>query len=104
MRIRAAVVESKGGPPNIQELELDDNLQSKEILVRVVACAICHADIAARDGLIPFPLPGVLGHEGTGVVERVGPNVETVHVGDHVLMTFPNDGTCERVQVRSISN
>ena len=100
MNIQAAVFEapSQGGPPSkstIQNLELDDHLLEKEILVRVVACAVCHADIAARDGKVPFPMPGVLGHEGTGVVERVGSKVERVHVGDHVIMTFPNDGTCE---------
>ena len=102
MKIRAAVaekhdIENMQSPLGlqVQDLELDDNLHEKEILVRVVACAVCHADIAARDGHVPFPLPGVLGHEGTGVVERVGSKVERVQGGDHVLMTFPNDGTCE---------
>jgi aryl-alcohol dehydrogenase len=95
MRIRAAVVETKGGPLTIQEVDLDDNLRAKEILVRVVACGVCRADALARDQGFIFPLPGVLGHEGTGIVERVGSKVDTVRVGDHVLMTFPNDGTCE---------
>jgi aryl-alcohol dehydrogenase len=99
MKIRAAVAEKHEGQIpmalQVQDLELDDNLHEKEVLVRVVACAVCHADLAARDGHVPFPLPGVLGHEGTGVVERVGSKVERVKAGDHVLMTFPNDGTCE---------
>jgi aryl-alcohol dehydrogenase len=100
MKIRAAVAEKSvyGDPSNtvtIQELELDDSLREKEVLVRVVACAVCHADLAARDGHLPFPLPGVLGHEGTGVIERVSAKVDRVKAGDHVLMTFPNDGTCE---------
>ena len=102
MKIRAAVAEKQDqvhtqNPAHlqVQDLELDDNLHEKEILVRVIACAVCHADIAARDGHVPFPLPGVLGHEGTGVVERVGSKVGRVKAGDHVLMTFPNDGVCE---------
>jgi aryl-alcohol dehydrogenase len=94
MRIRAAVTESSGAPMSIENVELDDHLRAKELLVRVVACAICKADLLARDQRVPFPLPAVLGHEGVGVVERVGPHVDTVNVGDHVLMTFPNDGTC----------
>ncbi|WP_199255921.1 NAD(P)-dependent alcohol dehydrogenase [Mycolicibacterium mengxianglii] len=94
MRIRAAVAESPGAPMTIEDVELDDQLRDKELLVRVVACAICKADLLVRDKRVPFPLPAVLGHEGVGVVERVGANVDTVNVGDHVIMTFPNDGTC----------
>ncbi len=59
MRIRAAVVETKGGPLAIQDVDLDDNLRPKEVLVRVVACGVCHADALARDQGMPFPLPGV---------------------------------------------
>jgi aryl-alcohol dehydrogenase len=100
MRIRAAIAEkpidgNRSNTVTIQELELDDNLREKEVLVRVVACAVCHADLAAWDGHLPFPLPGVLGHEGTGVVERVRAKVDRMKAGDHVIMTFPNDGTCE---------
>ena len=99
MQIRAAVFESASSKESpsmatVQDLQLEDRLLDKEILVRVISCAVCHADIAARDGAVPFPLPGVLGHEGTGVVERIGAKVTQVTVGDHVMMTFPNDGTC----------
>lgn len=94
MRSSAAVAERAGAPLQIVDVDLDDQLRPKELLVRVVACAICKADLLARDQLVPFPLPGVLGHEGTGVVERVGSNVDSVRVGDHVIMTFPNDGNC----------
>ncbi|GAA3482214.1 NAD(P)-dependent alcohol dehydrogenase [Streptomyces yanii] len=94
MQVQAAVAESKGAPLVVQDLELDDELREREVLVRVVACAVCRADILARDQAIPFPLPGVLGHEGTGVVERVGPRVAAVRAGDHVIMSFPSDGTC----------
>ena len=57
MRIRAAVVENKGGPLTIQDVNLDDELQPKEILVRVVACGVCRADALARDQGFAFPLP-----------------------------------------------
>jgi aryl-alcohol dehydrogenase len=61
MKIRAAVAEKNEGQIptalQVQDLELDDNLHEKEVLVRVVACAVCHADLAARDGHVPFLFP-----------------------------------------------
>ena len=77
MEIRAAVTESKGAPYAIQPVELDDP-QDGEVLVRVAAAGICHTDLIIRDQWYPVPLPAVLGHEGAGVVERVGPGVTTV--------------------------
>ncbi|GAA1451119.1 alcohol dehydrogenase catalytic domain-containing protein [Nesterenkonia lacusekhoensis] len=56
------------------------------MLVRVVGTGICHTDLIARSGDMPLPLPGVMGHEGSGVVEKVGPGVEDVAVGDRVIM------------------
>jgi len=104
MKIRAAVAEKQDMETpkglQVQYLELDDNLHEKEVLVRVVACAVCNADLAARDGHVPFPLPCVLGHEGTGIVERVGSKVERVKAGDHVLMTFPNDASLVQARRR----
>nr|WP_245324773.1 alcohol dehydrogenase catalytic domain-containing protein [Nesterenkonia lacusekhoensis] len=55
-------------------------------MVRVVGTGICHTDLIARSGDMPLPLPGVMGHEGSGVVEKVGPGVEDVAVGDRVIM------------------
>ena len=86
--------ESTGAALRLQEVELSDELLDKEVLVRVVACGVCRADLDCVDGKSPFPLPAVLGHEGTGVVERVGARVQAVKPGDHVIMAFPNDGTC----------
>ena len=71
MRITAAVTESKGAPFALQELELGD-LRPDEVLVRVAAAGICHTDLIMRDQWYPVPLPAVLGHEGAGVIERVG--------------------------------
>ncbi|MFI8289393.1 Zn-dependent alcohol dehydrogenase [Streptomyces sp. NPDC085614] len=66
-----------------------------EVLVAVAAAGLCHSDLSVVDGTIPFPAPVVLGHEGAGVVEAVGPGVTHVGPGDHVaLSTLANCGTC----------
>ncbi|GAB2577201.1 Zn-dependent alcohol dehydrogenase [Streptomyces capparidis] len=66
-----------------------------EVLVRVTAAGLCHSDLSVIDGTIPFPVPVVLGHEGAGVVEAVGPGVRHVAPGDHVaLSTVASCGTC----------
>lgn len=65
-----------------------------EVLVRVVATGLCHTDLIVRDQYYPVPLPAVLGHEGAGVVEALGPNVKDLKVGDHVVLTFGACGHC----------
>ncbi|MFK0292158.1 alcohol dehydrogenase catalytic domain-containing protein [Streptomyces sp. NPDC090442] len=66
-----------------------------EVLVGIRAAGLCHSDLSVIDGTIPFPVPVVLGHEGAGVVEAVGPGVVHVVPGDHVaLSTLANCGTC----------
>ncbi|MEV4329743.1 Zn-dependent alcohol dehydrogenase [Streptomyces sp. NPDC049597] len=66
-----------------------------EVLVAIAAAGLCHSDLSVIDGTIPFPSPVVLGHEGAGVVEAVGPGVRHVAPGDHVcLSTLANCGTC----------
>ncbi|MGW1073799.1 alcohol dehydrogenase catalytic domain-containing protein [Streptomyces sp. NPDC002537] len=66
-----------------------------EVLVAIAAAGLCHSDLSVVDGTIPFPVPAVLGHEGAGVVEEVGPGVAHVAPGDHVaLSTLANCGTC----------
>ena len=74
MKIKAAVVREKGGPFVMENLDLDEP-RADEVLVRIVASGVCHTDLAARDQHLPLPLPGVFGHEGSGVVEKVGSNV-----------------------------
>ncbi|MEZ3162165.1 NAD(P)-dependent alcohol dehydrogenase [Microbacterium sp. BWT-B31] len=68
--------------------------QPHELIVRVVAAGVCGTDIHVQHGAIPFPLPGVVGHEGAGVVESVGSAVTSVAPGDKVLMTFTSCGAC----------
>jgi aryl-alcohol dehydrogenase len=93
MKITAPVVESRGAPFDLRELRLDDP-RPDEVLVRVVATGLCHTDISVRDGVTPFPLPAVLGHEGAGVVEAVGRAVSTLAPGDHVVLSFDSCGRC----------
>lgn len=70
--------------------------QSGEIIVRIVACGVCRSDLSVVHGKIPWPAPAVLGHEGAGVVEEVGPGVTKIKSGDHVVLhTLANCGHCE---------
>jgi S-(hydroxymethyl)glutathione dehydrogenase / alcohol dehydrogenase len=95
MRMRAAVLESFGEPLVVQEVELTDPGPG-EALVRLVACGVCHTDLYTASGVDPSGYaPTVLGHEGGGVVERVGPDVTLVEPGDHVVTLFsPQCGEC----------
>ncbi|UXY18066.1 NAD(P)-dependent alcohol dehydrogenase [Streptomyces cynarae] len=90
---RAAVVESGGAPFTLSEVELADPGPG-EALVRMVATGLCHTDLGVASGGLPFPLPGVLGHEGAGIVEAVGPGVTGVEPGDHVVLSFTSCGGC----------
>jgi aryl-alcohol dehydrogenase len=93
MQITAAVVRSPSGPFSLEVLEIEEP-RVGEVLVRVVATGVCHTDMVMRDQHLPTPQPVVLGHEGAGVVERVGPGVTKVAPGDHVVMTFNSCGKC----------
>lgn len=93
MQITAAVVREPSGPFSLEPVELAD-LQADEVLVRIAGVGICHTDLLARDQAYPMPLPGVLGHEGSGVVEAVGDGVGKVAPGDHVVLTFRSCGSC----------
>lgn len=89
----AAVVESGGAAFTLSPVELGEP-RSREVRVRIVAAGLCHTDLGVAAGGLPFPLPGVLGHEGAGVVEAIGPGVTGVQEGDHVLLSFTSCGTC----------
>jgi S-(hydroxymethyl)glutathione dehydrogenase/alcohol dehydrogenase len=88
VRIRAAVLEEFGAPLVVQEVELAEP-RPGEVLVRLVACGVCHTDLYTASGADPSGYaPTVLGHEGAGVVERVGEGAESVRPGDHVVTLF----------------
>ncbi|QNP74471.1 NAD(P)-dependent alcohol dehydrogenase [Streptomyces roseirectus] len=90
---RAAVVESAGAPFTFTDVTLDDP-GPHEAVVRIAAAGLCHTDLGVAGGGLPFPLPGVLGHEGAGVVEAVGAAVTSVVPGDHVVLSFTSCGEC----------
>jgi len=86
MEMQAAVFRQVQQPLTIESVDLDKPW-GREVLVRTVATGVCHSDLHVVDGVGRFPLdkPIVLGHEGAGIVEAVGPDVTTVRVGDHVV-------------------
>jgi S-(hydroxymethyl)glutathione dehydrogenase/alcohol dehydrogenase len=93
--MRAAVLEQFGEPLAIEEVELAEP-RAGEVLVRLVACGVCHTDLYTASGADPSGYaPTVLGHEGAGVVERVGADVSSLSPGDHVVTLFsPQCGEC----------
>src|SRR6185503_16669070 len=95
VKIRAAVLEDFGQPLVVQEVELAEP-KAGEVLVRLSACGVCHTDLYTASGADPTGYaPCVLGHEGAGVVERVGEAVTLVAPGDHVVTLFaPECGVC----------
>ena len=95
MQVTAAVAHAPGADFTIETVELDTPRED-EILVRIAAVGVCHTDLVAREGAMPFSLPAVLGHEGAGVVEAVGDKVTKVKPGDRVAITFRSCGACAR--------
>ncbi|MBN1313061.1 MAG: NAD(P)-dependent alcohol dehydrogenase [Anaerolineae bacterium] len=94
MQIRAAVVFERSGDFSIEHLEMSEP-NDDEVVVRIAGVGICHTDLGARDGHLPIPPPpSVFGHEGAGVVEKVGSRVTKVKPGDHVVVVWDYCGTC----------
>jgi aryl-alcohol dehydrogenase len=94
MKIKAAVIYETSGSFNIEQLELCDP-NDDEVLVRIVGVGVCGTDIGARDGHLPIPPPpSVFGHEGAGIVEKVGARVTKVKPGDHVVLAWDYCGAC----------
>jgi len=88
VKIRAAVLEEFAAPLNVTEVELAEP-KAGEALVRLAACGVCHTDMYTASGVDPSGYaPTVLGHEGAGVVEKVGEGVTSLAVGDHVVTLF----------------
>src|SRR6476660_7157405 len=102
MKIRAAVLNKMGAevpyeksrPLTIEDFDLDDPGRG-EVMVKIGAAGLCHSDLSVIDGNRPRPTPMVLGHEAAGTVEKLGPGVNDLKVGDHVVMVFvPSCGHC----------
>src|ERR1700710_1488586 len=94
MKTKAAVVYEPGKRIEIEELDLDGP-RDGEVLMRFTHAGLCHSDVHISHGDLEARLPMVLGHEGAGIVEEVGPGVTRVKPGDHVVCSFiPNCGVC----------
>lgn len=96
LQITAAVSAGPGDPLTLRQLTMREP-HPDEVLVRVLASGICHTDLTTR-AAVPPELPIVLGHEGAGVVEAVGAQVQGIAVGDHVLMTYQSCGDCAQCE------
>ena len=94
MKTKAAVVYEAGKPIEIEELDLDGP-KDGEVLIRYTPAGLGHSDVHVAHGDLGARLPMVLGHEGAGVIEEVGPGVTRVKAGDNVVCSFiPNCGVC----------
>lgn len=94
MQFKATVLHNTNTPLVVEDVQLSD-LKSGDVLVRLYASGLCHTDLEVIEGALPYPLPITLGHEGAGVVEAVGPGVERIRTGDHVVCSWnPDCGHC----------
>jgi aryl-alcohol dehydrogenase len=93
MEAYAAIIERQGGEFVLDKVSIEDP-RDDEVLVKIAAAGMCHTDLTVRDQYYPTPLPAVLGHEGSGVVEKVGRSVKSVKPGDKVVLSFSYCGTC----------
>ncbi|GBD12361.1 NDMA-dependent alcohol dehydrogenase [bacterium HR24] len=92
--MKAAVLRAVGAPLTVEEVDLSGP-GPNEVLIRVVASGVCHSDLHVMEGVLPYPLPTVLGHEAAGVVEDVGPGVSALRRGAHVVVAVvPSCGRC----------
>ncbi len=97
VQIQAAVTRDRARPLQIERLELEGP-RDDEVLVRIVAAGVCHTDIGTHERWGPKDQPAVLGHEGAGIVERIGKNIRKLKVGDRVVLSFASCGQCVQCQ------
>ncbi|WP_326914756.1 NAD(P)-dependent alcohol dehydrogenase [Sphingopyxis chilensis] len=91
----AAVVREPGGAFTLETIEVEAP-RAGEVRVAIAGVGLCHTDLIFRDQFAPFALPGILGHEGAGVIEAIGEGVEGLSVGDAVVVGFSSCGACPR--------
>jgi S-(hydroxymethyl)glutathione dehydrogenase/alcohol dehydrogenase len=92
--MRAAIFTELNAPMTVEDVTPVDPGPG-DVVVRITASGVCHSDLHVINGALPMPPPGILGHEGTGIVEAVGPEVKGLQVGDRVIGSFiPACGTC----------
>lgn len=93
MLVDAAIATQPHRAFELTELDLDEPREG-EVRVRLAATGVCHTDTKVRDRMAPGAPPIVLGHEGAGVIEALGPGVEGLAVGDPVVLSFDHCGDC----------
>lgn len=94
LQFRAAVLHQSGTPLSIERIAAPAPSPG-DVVVRMRAASLCHTDLEVIDGSLRYPLPMILGHEASGIVEEVGSAVSNVRVGDHVVLSWnPNCGHC----------
>lgn len=93
MKTNAAVLPGLNAPFELEEIEVGEPTFG-EVGVKLVASGVCHTDQVVREGSYPYNFPAVLGHEGSGIVEAVGPGVTGLSEGDHVVLSFNSCGRC----------
>jgi aryl-alcohol dehydrogenase len=94
MKIKAAVAHNTGEELTIEEVELMEPT-AEEVLIKIVATGVCHTDAESINGR-GAPFPAVLGHEGAGIVEKVGSGVTNIQPGDHVVLSYSYCGECSQ--------
>lgn len=99
MKTKGALVWELGQPWSVEEIEIGDP-QKDEIKIQMEASGMCHSDLHMVTGKLPMGgVPILGGHEGAGIVTEVGPGVEGIVPGDHVVMSFiPSCGSCPSCQ------
>jgi aryl-alcohol dehydrogenase len=93
VEISAALVRDSNAGFVVERARIS-SIRPDELLVRVIATGLCHTDISVMQGLLPTPMPIVLGHEGAGIVEKIGSAVRGIAPGDHIVMTYLSCGQC----------
>ena len=97
--MKAIVFRSKDRTPALEDVAAKEP-GAGEVRVRLAAAGLCHSDLSVIDGSIPYPSPCVLGHEGAGVVEALGPEVTGLKEGDRVVLsTLAHCGRCSACEV-----
>lgn len=94
MEVKAAVVHEAGGEIVLEQVSLDEP-KANEVLIKMVGTGVCHTDLGVQAQHIQTPLPIALGHEGAGIVEKVGPGVVDFEPGDHVVISFSYCNSCK---------
>ncbi|MDP6977813.1 MAG: Zn-dependent alcohol dehydrogenase [Myxococcota bacterium] len=106
--MKAAVLNELGADLQVRDDVSLTDLGAGEVHVKLVSSGVCHSDLSVQNGTIPMGFPLVLGHEGAGIVQEVGPGVTDVVAGDHVILSFVpacrKCGPCERGQAYLCDN